>query len=82
MAKNRCSKCASVADTYPVNFDGCRDLCLDCRWQLVKLHNRVVDLNLSSNIKHMLFAKFFASRDGYSNLIRELELYGKKNTKE
>jgi len=34
-----------------------------------------MDISLPGDIKHMLFTKFFASRDGYSNLIKELESY-------
>ena len=81
MARDKCSKCGLIAETYPVNFDRCKELCLDCRWQLVHIHNQIVDLNLPSDIKHIIFTRFFASRDGYSNLIKELKDYSEENTK-
>jgi len=78
--KSKCSKCGSETKTYPVNFSGCKELCLDCRWQLVRIHNRTVALDLPSENRGRIFAKFFASRDGYNNIMEELEEYDKEKS--
>ena len=76
MAENKCSKCGAIAETFPVNFEGHRELCLECRWKLVRIHNKIVDLSLSNTYRNIILTKFFASKFGYSNIMEELEEHG------
>ncbi len=83
MVKSNCCKCGEAAELYPVNFEGCRSLCLTCRWQLVYIHRRASSLSLPFAVQDTIFTKFFASRNGYNNImleIDEIEKYVKESS--